>query len=128
MGWTWALFFCQNALEHGIQEGLAEVAAAVAPTSPSSIPFGGLIQDGHPCPVPGAGQPVAAVYVDNVTVIGATKADTVLGHELICKALRKRGFILHDLVEASREVGTVGIVFRGGDSRTLRPKPARSWR
>eukprot|EP00972_Heterocapsa_arctica_P007154 1044554-Heterocapsa_arctica.AAC.1 len=51
--------------------------------------------------------------------VGATKADTELGHELICKALRKRGFILHDLVEASREVETVGIVFRGGDSRTL---------
>ena len=71
---------------------------------------------------------MAAAYVDNVAIIGACKKDTEVGYERVCTALRDRGFVLHDLVEASREVETVGIVFEGGSRRRLRAKPARTWR
>lgn len=128
MGWTWALFFCQDALEDAIINGL-ECDSATGPGLQGTMPpLGGLIQDGRPCPVPGAGRPAAAAYVDNMTIIGACKSDTERGYERVCDALRSRGFVLHDLAEASREVETVGIVFEGGGRRRLRAKPARTWR
>ena len=90
MGWTWALFFCQDALEDAIINGLACDTAQGTGHPSSMLPLGGLIQDGRPCPVPGAGRPVAAAYVDNVTIIGASKKNTEVGYERVCTALRDR--------------------------------------
>lgn len=65
MGWTWALHFCQQAMQSAVARALP----------PSEDGFGGVILDGSPPPRVRRGAPVAGVYVDNALIIAASREE-----------------------------------------------------
>ena len=67
MGWSWALYFCEHAMELAISRAVPM----------DSRCLGGLSVDRTPAPGLGPGSPIASVYVDNGTLIGMTLKDTI---------------------------------------------------
>jgi hypothetical protein len=115
MGWSWALFFCQEAVANcGIR--------AQARLGHGDLP----LLDGYPSPQLSARGAVTAPYVDNGNVIGGSREST---QELLdaFKELGSVGFQLHEEVEPCCEFEVLGRVldFQRGQ---LRPKPQRVWR
>eukprot|EP00959_Pyramimonas_sp_CCMP1952_P276163 5772711-Pyramimonas_sp.AAC.1 len=68
MGWSWALYFCN--------EAVASRAAAVAADG-----WGSLLRERAPAPRLAPGRPVHAVYVDNHTRLGHSAMDAEQAHQ-----------------------------------------------
>ena len=116
MGWSWALFFCQEAVANcGIR---AQV----------KLGYGQLpLLDGYPSPQLSAHDAVTAPYVDNGNVIGGSRESTQELLDAFKQELGAVGFQLHEEVDPCREFEVLGRIldFQNGQ---LRPKPQRVWR
>lgn len=116
MGWSWAMFFCQSAMEQAIERAL-----------PASDSHGGLLQEGRPSRTPGRGHPVAAVYVDNAIVVGCGQEETDAALQRMCDALTAVGLAFHELIPATQCIDYVGLTL-DLMRLELRNTPKRVWR
>eukprot|EP00959_Pyramimonas_sp_CCMP1952_P253316 5292393-Pyramimonas_sp.AAC.1 len=114
MGWSWALYFCN--------EAVASRAAAVAADG-----WGSLLRERAPAPRLVPGQPVHAVYVDNHTGLGHSAADAEQAHQDFRAQCAAFGLDLHDEVPCSPYLEALGLQF-DGPGRRLRHRSARLWR
>jgi hypothetical protein len=103
MGWSWALYFCQSAMSSCVARALGGGGLC-----------GSLVLDATPSPSIGVGSPVAAVYVDNATVIGATKHDCEVAFTRVKAALTEAKLAFHDVVEPCQRLGAVGLSWYSG--------------
>eukprot|EP00971_Amphidinium_carterae_P212080 4208518-Amphidinium_carterae.1 len=92
MGWTWAMVFAQGAMESFVQAGVGDDDSGI----------GGMVRDGMAVPIPQPGRPIAAVYVDNVAVLGYTKLDACQAMAKIKHRMDELGFAYHEEEEASQ--------------------------
>ena len=114
MGWSWALFFCN--------EVLTETVCAV-----SSRGSGGLLLDRAPAPPLTEGHAIHSVYADNYTAVGATECDTRKAHADFSQACRDKDLLLHECHDYERSLEVLGSIL-DCRRRVLYQKPRRVWR
>ena len=116
MGWTWALHFCNEAV------------AVLADQLPDSGEAGAQhIREKCVAPRLAPSRPVVAIYVDNYTGIGGTRADAQASLDSF-KATAEDGNIgVHGDAVVSQVFDSLGVDF-DLVRRTLRHKPRRVWR
>jgi len=117
MGWSWALYYCQEAMA-------AAVRRAVPETSPG---VGGLLVDGRPAPLLRRGSPVAAVYVDNSLVVATSREECDAAMGRVLQELRRVGLAFHALESSARVLEFVGLEI-DLERRVLRNTRKRAWR
>lgn len=113
LGWSWSLYFCNEAV------------VDVARSCPSLV----VTADREPSGAPSAGASLAAVYVDNLTVVASPKSDACRGVDEFAAEAERRGLSLHDSERGLLEIEALGMIldFRDG-RRVLRHRPYRLWR
>ena len=116
MGWTWALFFCN--------EAVTECAAESLPTGDG---WKQILRDRQPAPRVQKGKPVQSVYVDNFNSYAGSKTDAVASLAGFDRACRSRDLATHEAAEAVRDHVSLGLQLFGV-SRHLRHKSRRVWR
>ena len=116
MGWSWALYFCHDALSHAINVAMRSLKLAPQQVGNRSRPV-------HLSRRVAA----AAPYVDNANVIGANAASALKLHRAIVDELRRRGFELHDEHVCEPAFEFLGMVL-DGLRRLLVHSRRRSWR
>ena len=99
MGWSWALFFRQNAMELAISRAVPVDTRG----------YGGLSVDRTPAPGFGPGSPVASVHVDNATPIGLNFKDMLGAYARAREELAKVGLIVGDFEEPKKVISVVGF-------------------
>ena len=117
MGWAWALYFAQSAME--------SVLSAAIPRSPSG--YGGCAKEGHPPPRVAPGWPVSAAYVDNGIIIAWNEADAQDCLKRVRKEFGLRDLVIGDHTAPSDGEVALGLLFNLKD-RTVSHTPARAWR
>lgn len=113
MGWSWSLYFCNEAV------------VDVALSCPSLV----VTADREPSRAPSASASLAAVYVDNLTVVASTKSEACRGVDEFAAEAERRGLTLHDSERGLLEIEALGMIldFRDG-RRALRHRPYGLWR
>ena len=116
MGWSWALYFCNETISDAMRQALASHGLPTTLVGDRQVPA--IL---HPW------APAMAPYVDNVNMLsmGAER-----GREIFATVVRlpeERGLVLRDYVEADREFEFLGMVLDGCRNR-LRHAARRSWR
>ncbi|CAK0843206.1 unnamed protein product, partial [Prorocentrum cordatum] len=116
MGWSWALYFCNETISDVMRQALEH---HLLPTTlvgdrqrPATL---------HPL------APAMAPYVDNVNMVamGVQKGREVFS--TVLRLLAERGLVLRDHVDGERDFEFLGMVL-DGDRRRLRHTARRSWR
>ena len=118
MGWTWALYFCQNTME----------AAAEEATPASGDGRGWVAQDSVDAPIVAEGWPVSSVYVDNALVVCWNRRDAVEALSRWKSALEGRSLLFHDVVAPCRSLVYVGLIVDVNEPKQVRHTPLRLWR
>ena len=114
MGWSWALFLCN--------EAVVSIARSLSPWPE------GVFRERKPTPQFDEFRTSLGVYVDNMTVLGADKADVQQRAEMISEAFRQAEVpITWSQTEPSKILESVGCVldFERG---VLHNKAQRVWR
>ena len=117
MGWTWAMLFCQSAME----------AATLQATPSDGAGHGGLIVDGAPAPRLAPGWPIGAVYVDNAFLLGYSAADCAAALSRHRKALSAAELEYHEVCPPSRRLVFIGVEVDLA-ARVVRNTASRAWR
>lgn len=112
MGWSWALYFCQAAVEFAVLN-----AAGVGRDR--------AVRERHPAPRFSSLQPVTCTYVDNVGLTEARGAESVFG--AVVESFNKKGIQVHEVMEGLVEWPHLGALF-DGKRKVLKHKPERVWR
>ncbi|CAK0825012.1 unnamed protein product, partial [Prorocentrum cordatum] len=114
MGWSWALYFANEAVTYRVQRALPDGAEKV-------------MREMQPAPTIEPGKCVAGVYVDNVQVIGGCEADAnTQMHEI--ENLFREDRIPFDVEPGdSLEMQSLGLVYHWQERR-LRHVARRVWR
>lgn len=113
MGWSWSLYFANESVAHIVS---GQVPRPLQET-----------RDKQPAPSVLDG-PITGVYVDNISIIGRTKAETELAAKTIAEHFPQLSIPLTwTKPEASAVFETVGIIldFERGE---VRNKPKRLWK
>ena len=115
MGWTWALFFANEAVTHQVS-----LFAGAVP--------GDAMRERNPTPVIALGRPVVGTYVDNIQVVGSSAADVDARLGGVEKRMLDLG-IPFDLTHTTAQLvlQTIGLEY---DFANRRPRkvPSRVWR
>lgn len=116
MGWSWALFYCHEAVSECMRQTLLEFRL------PATL-VGDVQKPAHfnRC------APAMAPYADNVNMLALDKevGDRVFGR--LVERLRERGFVLRDEVQGTDTFEFLGMELCGRDS-VLRHTRRRTWR
>eukprot|EP00973_Karenia_brevis_P053222 7397706-Karenia_brevis.AAC.1 len=84
------------------------------------------MRDKQPCPDLKPGAPLAASYVDNLTLIAGTYKDAATGLALFERKAQSKDLSLHPGL-IGKGLESLGLVF-SKDGRVLSHQPARLWR
>ena len=113
MGWSWSLYFANERVAHIVSGQVPRPLQEIRDKQPTPS-----ILDG----------PITGVYVDNISIIGRTKAETELAAKNIAEHFQQLSIPLTwTKPEASTVFETVGIIldFERGE---VRNKPKRLWK
>ena len=109
MGWSWALFICQNLHEQIVEaSGLSE---------------GQRLRDGRPCPSTSVAH---TQYVDNLVVLGQDRSSVVSAFQHAVAHLKAAGLQVHE--EEICEGGACVLGWEFEPSGIFRPSARRVWR
>ena len=123
MGWSWALYLCHSSLT----AAMIEATTAFMGTADRDEVVTHLMRDRCPGPVLRKGVVLLAPYVDNANAILFDFEDGQRFYDLMLNSLRRRGFILKELVPPTDTLDMVGVIFHG-KSRQFRHRPVRFWK
>ena len=116
MGWTWALFFCNEAVTECAAESL-----------PAEDGWKQILRDRQPAPRVQKGKPVQSVYVDNFNSYAGSNKDAVASLAGFDYACQTRDLATHEAEEAVQDHISLGLQLFGVPRR-LRHTPRRVWR
>ena len=109
MGWSWALFICQNLHEQIVEaSGLSE---------------GQRLRDGRPCPSAAVAH---TQYVDNLVVLGQDRSAVVSAFQHAVEHLKAAGLQVHEEEICDGGACVLGWEFEA--SGIFRPSARRVWR
>ena len=116
MGWTWALHFANTLV--------SDLVAQSAGASPSDT-----FKERSPAPQLVPGSTAVGVYVDNVSMLSATRGSSTARLRGIVEEARRRDIPLHLEAEGVSELRALGVVFdlRPGE-RKVRHSADRLWK
>ncbi|CAK0831794.1 unnamed protein product [Prorocentrum cordatum] len=114
MGWSWALYFANEAVTYRVQRALPDGAEKV-------------MREMQPAPTIEPGKCVAGVYVDNVQVIGGCEADANTQMHKIENLFREDRVPFDVEPGNSLEMQSLGLVYHWRERR-LRHVARRVWR
>lgn len=111
MGWNWAMFFAQR-----VHQCQALLASGLGPSR--------LVAEGQPAPQLDSGEPCLMVYADNLNVIGTDRDKVQKVKDDIQQHLQQLGFRVHEVIDASTRVDSLGFAIDGKSGKVL-PIPER---
>jgi len=114
MGWSWAFYFAQQVHKHLIQK--------YSNTGPNDF-----LEMGSPPPDLEASRCGVHAYCDNLTVFGTKPTDVQQLTDSIITGIESEGFTVHEKVEATDYVITVGVELDGLKGEVA-CKTERRWR
>ncbi|CAK0814975.1 unnamed protein product [Prorocentrum cordatum] len=114
MGWSWALYFANEAVTYRVEKTLEDGADQI-------------MREMQPAPVLKPGKCVTGVYVDNVQVIGGCGADAVKQMTEIEKSFKEDNIPFDVEPGGGFEMQTLGLVYHWRERR-LRHVARRVWR
>ena len=95
MGWSWAMWFAQRVLEQQVLEA-------------TTLDADRLLADHEPVPDISCGTPVVLAYADNLNVAGIDREKVQHVKDLTVARLRSKGFSVHEEVDATTDVISLG--------------------
>ena len=116
MGWSWALYFAQAAMETPFERALGAPRDGI----------GGLLRDGRPPPLIGKGRPVGSVYVDNGAIFAASREDCIAGDRAVRRELAAADLVIGDSTPPARSDVLVGYDINL-EKRQAAHLPRRTW-
>eukprot|EP00959_Pyramimonas_sp_CCMP1952_P110557 2312831-Pyramimonas_sp.AAC.1 len=109
MGWSWAMRLCQAV----VRQSLRDVG----------VQDHQVIEDGQVPPMLSSPTAVAAAaYVDNFFVFSASEDVANQVNRAIISDLQGKGLVVHEVSEASRDMGFVGLQMTEGHAVSLKTK------
>ena len=116
MGWSWALFFCHDAVSEAMKTAL--LRSGLPPV---------LVGDIQRPAYFNRAAPALAPYVDNANVIAQNRKSGDRVFHFMVEELSKKGFVLRDEICATTRFEFLGMVL-DGDRGVLHHTPRRTWR
>jgi hypothetical protein len=125
MGWSWSLFFCQEATSYAQQEGVARACglplSGVGPEQPHAL------RDRFPSPAWSLSRAVTSTYVDNANFFGIETSAIASALASTLEVFAERNLVFHEVVCPVAVYSCVGIIF-DGSRRVTHHRPERAWR
>ena len=116
MGWTWALHFCNESVAAIAEDATGGAAGDTRLVREKVLP-----------PTLAPGRTIAAVYVDNYTVIGGGKEDTEKALHSFRTTAQGREVGVHGDLEVSKYFDSLGVSF-DLENKIMRHKVRRIWK
>ena len=123
MGWSWALWFCQDCLT----EAMVAAESTRSGRSAATIRREQLLGDRRPAPALRPGKPILAPYVDNGNFICWSPGEGADCFDAFAAELNARGLAFKDVVRGDRELICLGL-HCDGPNRLIKNRPDRVWR
>ena len=123
MGWSWALYLCQDVLS----EQMVRAEVARTGRDAEEIRSTQILRDRRPPPCPRPGYPLLCPYVDNANVMSTSAVEAKSCYDFLAKQLRSVGLVFKDDVIAQPELVCLGLRLDGKDL-VITNKPERAWR
>ena len=117
MGWSWALFFANEAVAFSVEKSKGAAAG-----------LDSQLRERKEAPVLRPGVPITGTYVDNVTILGGTRQDAAQGAEAFQRQVELEKLpLLWTQDQPEQVLESVGVVLDLAGRRVYN-KPARVWR